>query len=60
LGAAFKMFHNVVNIQAGIVLGVGAAIGARLGGCLGGQVFLLYAEDSVGISFLLCFFKEHS
>jgi len=34
LGAAFNMFHNVVNIQAGFVLGVGAAIGAVSGAAL--------------------------
>jgi uncharacterized membrane protein YfcA len=34
LGAAFKMFYNIVNIQAGIVLGVGAAIGAFSGAAL--------------------------
>jgi len=34
LGAIIKMFQNVVNIQAGIILGVGAAIGAIYGAAL--------------------------
>jgi len=52
LGAAFKMFHNVVNIQAGIILGVGAAIGAVSGAALVAK----FSSSTLKILFGILFF----